>query len=101
MNHTPGPWKVALRQIGYYGRNVIAPHGKNWIRVCSIDYPKAARWHREGVANSHLISAAPELLESLRAMVDRWEPDCEGQDRIMWENARAAIAKATSTEEDL
>jgi len=31
---------------------------------------------------------------ALIAMVDRWEPDGEGQDRIMWENAREALGFA-------
>jgi hypothetical protein len=36
-----------------------------------------------------------ELLEALKAMVARWEPDTEGADRRMWEAACAAIQKAT------
>jgi hypothetical protein len=32
-----------------------------------------------------------KLSEALRAMVDRWEPDTEGQDRVMWENAKEAL----------
>jgi hypothetical protein len=32
-----------------------------------------------------------KLSTALRAMVDRWEPDCEGQDRVMWENAVEAL----------
>lgn len=40
------------------------------------------------------LSPAPELLDALQAMVDRWEPDCIGTDRVMWENAVAAIARA-------
>lgn len=32
-----------------------------------------------------------KLSAALRAMVDRWEPDCDGQDRIMWENANEAL----------
>lgn len=45
-------------------------------------------------ANAHLISVAPELYEALNEMVDRWEPDTEGQDRVMWENACEALRKA-------
>ena len=32
-----------------------------------------------------------KLFDALKAMVDRWEPDCEGQDRVMWENACEAL----------
>lgn len=32
-----------------------------------------------------------KLSDALRAMVDRWEPDCEGQDRVMWDNANEAL----------
>ena len=31
--------------------------------------------------------------KALEAMVDRWEPDCSGQDRIMWENAVAVLTE--------
>lgn len=33
------------------------------------------------------------LTSALRAMVDRWEPDCSGQDRIMWENAKSLLGQ--------
>jgi hypothetical protein len=32
-----------------------------------------------------------KLVVALSAMVDRWEPDCDGQDRVMWENAKEAL----------
>lgn len=35
------------------------------------------------------------LSEALQAMVDRWEPDCSGLDRVMWENANAALELET------
>jgi hypothetical protein len=37
-----------------------------------------------------------KLKAALQAMVDRWEPDCSGQDRVMWENACEALAFADS-----
>lgn len=49
---------------------------------------------RDAEANARLIAAAPDLLAALRAMVCRCEPDTDGADRRMWEDARAAIAKA-------
>lgn len=38
--------------------------------------------------------ASTDLCEALKAMFDRWEPDCTGTDRVMWEAARAALARA-------
>lgn len=35
-----------------------------------------------------------KLFDALKAMVDRWEPDCGGQDRVMWENACEALETA-------
>jgi hypothetical protein len=32
-----------------------------------------------------------KLSAALQAMVNRWEPDCDGQDRVMWENACEAL----------
>ncbi len=57
----------------------------------------ACKTDAEAVATANLIAAAPDLLASLEAMVDRWEPDCVGTDRRMWEDAREAIAKAEGT----
>ena len=37
-----------------------------------------------------------KLKAALQAMVDRWEPDCGGQDRVMWENACEALEFADS-----
>jgi len=44
------------------------------------------------------------LLSALKEMVGRWEPDTSGQDRVMWENACAAIEAAQgrpSTDSDV
>lgn len=40
------------------------------------------------------VNAHDDLVAALKAMVDRWEPDCVGNDRRMWEDACAALAKA-------
>jgi hypothetical protein len=37
-----------------------------------------------------------KLSAALQAMVDRWEPDCGGQDRVMWENAVEALEFASN-----
>jgi hypothetical protein len=43
------------------------------------------------------VNSHEKLLGALRAMVDRWEPDCGGTDRRMWEDAVSAIATAKGT----
>jgi len=40
-----------------------------------------------------LRNGALELHRCLAAMVDRWEPDTEGLDRVMWENACEALGR--------
>jgi hypothetical protein len=71
-----------------------------------VTYPKPATplpWPRDKVpANligncvyiNRAANAFPHLVSALEAMVDRWEPDTEGLDRVMWENACEALAIA-------
>ena len=43
---------------------------------------------------ARLTTEVAAMREALTAMVDRWEPDTSGIDRVMWENARAALGAA-------
>jgi hypothetical protein len=54
-------------------------HHESWFRT--IDHPDA-----------RLIAAAPELLDALIALVNSFE---KHRPKELWDNARAAIAKAT------
>jgi len=83
--HSPAPWMWDGPPHNIHVVQANAPH----MRVCFLTSNGPTE------ANARLISAAPDLLAALRAMVDRWEPDTEGLDRVMWENACAAIDKAT------
>ena len=51
--HTPGPWKVTRNNTGV--RSVDAPVCRLWMLRSG-----------QGVANAHLIAAAPDLLEAAR-----------------------------------
>jgi len=85
--HTPGPWSQSGCEI-YAGE----------IRITGIiDFT----WDRmvENQANLNLISAAPDILEALQMLLPQEPREADSYDRAMWENARAAIAKATGKEE--
>ena len=79
--HTPGPWEINERYI-------IARSKRGLRTIC--------QWSSySDEPNARLIAAAPDLLAALRAMVDAWDMSGEeGQHRRIWDDARAAIAKA-------
>lgn len=81
--HTPGPWEVN-------GDNIFVGNGWGIARV-HIDLPK----HKD--ANARLIAASPdllELLEELLAMCERQRDFNDDGDGMMFDRARATIAKA-------
>jgi len=46
-----------------------------------------------------LIAAAPEMLEALQMLLPQEPRETDSYDRAMWDNARAAIAKAIGKED--
>ncbi len=81
--HTPRPWDQLGCEI-YAGEIPIAGIiGITWDRMV------------ENQANLNLISAAPDMLEALQMLMPQEPREADSYDRAMWENARAAIAKAT------
>ena len=93
---TRGPWLMASKASSVVGWPVVAPHAEGRV-VCSLNYadPKAfggrqpgdGAFNAESRANGLLIAAAPELYEALDAL-------CNGIGEKLWDNARAALAKA-------
>ena len=90
--HTPGPWTID-RYAGEPDNYAYfqAPHWGNFAQAVvrmegdNEDCPI-------GLANARLIAAAPELLAALQACLavpNKNRPD------YIWDDARAAIAKAT------
>ena len=93
--HTPGPWMY------YTGTRSIWAEGQRAICIMT-GARKTADMERD--ANAHLIAAAPELLDALRAAVDLYgKPggpwNVPGSVGTWIEQARAAIAAATATGE--
>lgn len=91
--HTPGPWHWDSDPIK------CDPLGRSRYRVTTIGKTITQHYYSSDdprcEADTKLIAAAPDLLASLQAMVDRYCDD-ESLDSPIDEAARAAIAKATS-----
>lgn len=108
--HTPGPWTLDERYapmtgiVGADGFSVadvedicISPtwqeanQGRHWG---SADESHIERPEAEVEANARLIAAAPELLDTLRRLVDVLNDDLDPEQCAVWDAAVAAIAKA-------
>lgn len=91
MSHTPGPWKLDGPDINGIGNvvgfYVAVPSGG---RVGQSFANCLVTTNEQCEANARLIAAAPELLETLKAMVKLFN----GFQGMALTNAKAAIAKA-------
>jgi hypothetical protein len=75
-SHTPGPWKIAYAKNEWFADNsgenstaeICAPRRRD--PVCIV--VEGAAYGRDATlgANAHLISAAPDMLDALRAFVN-------------------------------
>ena len=111
VRHTPGPWacRYTARQDGNGGgyrwtiHNAMASDLGDGQAIATIGYGTAETKE----ANARLIAAAPDLLEvahqakrlmlEIEANMDNGLPD-DSEERELFDNARAAIAKATGTD---
>jgi hypothetical protein len=106
--HTPGEW-TKLGCTVYAGETMIAGtycEGNRTLHPIIFEkdiVPDSMAIHGNGWdeagANARLISAAPELLEALQMLMPQEPREADSYDRAMWENARAAIAKAIGRED--
>ena len=111
--HTPGPWEVAPLAGKYYGTKVLLgnAHIEVWTSGTRPLKPSAREiasgWNEdygmdhveseEDFATAQLIAAAPELLAALSAMLTHMGMDEDEWNKPTFDQARAAIAKATGT----
>lgn len=98
---TPGPWFHYDDSDNPQHRHMIAAMGKTVAHIYCTKGDESA-----DAANAALIAAAPDLLEALKALCDegmipavgphwRWSDEYYS----LFENARAAIAKAEGRDE--
>ena len=84
--HTPGPWRVEGRDIRQGQENLIAQVARQVDNNGGDDPIRNA--------NARLIAAAPEVLEALVILVQRYCPTCKDSTCRWCLMARAAIDKA-------
>jgi hypothetical protein len=105
--HTPGPWIFGIRNYddecklgftekpfdykgpGFYENPGI--FGADGTEIVGCDEYSIFN----SPADARLITAAPDLLEALKEMLDNHEDACTGYGEGAAEKARAAITKAT------
>lgn len=100
--HTPGPWFADSR--GYiYGESIGGCRNENGIHMIAEIRGYGHLQYRSDcneimAANGNLIAAAPELLKALEGLCGLAEirPGHLHEYKVAVEDARAAIAKATS-----
>ncbi len=92
-DHTPGPWHISKA-----GHHTIWNDDEVIVADCDSLDPRQPPADQIG-ANCYLIAAAPDLLEALKDMFFQFEHHGydSDNDKITIDQARAAIAKATSS----
>lgn len=94
--HTPGRWSIARDPRPGMDWNSHIVDKKRGHAICFMAHSDGASPERDE-ANARLIAAAPDLLEALRAVdVLFGHLATDSTQRIWLDNARAAIAKATT-----
>lgn len=97
---TPGPWKVF--EHSWSETSIVADGFDHGICLLDINHATEESQDQDAEvmsANARLISAAPDLLEALRMMLDAHAiPSTGCKERPAYEAAQAAIAKATGAQ---
>jgi hypothetical protein len=90
--HTQGPWSVT---DGHYPsfKEISGPSFKISVVMWATDLTEDD--YRKRDADLHLIAAAPDLLKALNAMLTHMGMDEDEWNKPTFDQARAAIAKAT------
>ena len=92
--HTPGPWKIVPSGVG--NPRIVGADGYA-VAACRPKYSTPDDY-AIAAANAHLIAAAPDLLEALKRLLGFTQGGCADlqlQEQEIYDQARAAIKKAT------
>ena len=99
---TPGPWLAAAWPSSIVGWPIVGSEGRlicslSWLGVkpAEVSLEDYKAYYREVQANGHLIETAPDLLASLREMLEIGELFIPAKlDSPGFKRARAAISRA-------
>lgn len=105
---TPGPWKLGREDhcnesdSDYIEIDAAGPSRESGLALVFLGHPTGPRHMRDGgYANAHLIAAAPDLYEAVRALIGEvegafdWSNDEPGENAYL-DAARDAIDKGKS-----
>lgn len=108
MKHTPGPWRLDNEIIGdgegNYHRSITA---RNSCGICEVyeHFFTDERYKDSGLANAHLIAAAPEMYRALDELIKAATPLVRKlsvkkgyHELVALEAARTALRKAEGME---
>lgn len=94
--YTPAPWFVVNGENG--GIEIRSDSRWGMVEICLVDTGFNEPIESEQISNARLISAAPELLEACKIIVDAFDSlsqSSPARNEMLHINvARAAIAKA-------
>ena len=89
--HTPGPWRC---HKGNHGEFLVSCESFGFAPIARVKGDKRSTL-KDAEANARLVSAAPELLAALYAMMNHcYDPDRDDEIVHAFDAARDAIAKA-------
>lgn len=102
IKHTPGPWVTLPEECDKPYVRIRGTRLGERYKIVNVLTPAyegfAERETEETRANARLIAAAPELLEALETILEMCDGYVPNTSKVVWANARAAIAKATGSQ---
>lgn len=100
MKHTPGPWLIDAGMCHSGDIATIYNTTDKWVTIYAPNWAATGIDEHEQSANARLISAAPDLLSALNAMITHMGMDEDEYNKSTFDKARAAIAKATGEQNE-